>query len=174
MSVAVTSLPVPLSPVMSTVLSLSWMTRRNSNTARMRLLAPTTIESGGSAEVMIASHNSKRLELGDRVPQRRGHADLQRHLGTGAPRAGAKQSHVDGVSADADDDDVAAVRLQEGPHALEHAFDLRFGHHAVPSGQPMCQIAVTAIRSDRRHSGRASLFRPRTNPHCHEKFPRPA
>ena len=39
------SLPVPLSPVMSTDVSLSAITRTKSNTPRMRALRPTTTES---------------------------------------------------------------------------------------------------------------------------------
>ena len=42
---AITSLPVPLSPVMSTVLSLLLTTLTKSNTARIRALWPTTTES---------------------------------------------------------------------------------------------------------------------------------
>ena len=39
---AIISLPVPVSPVTRTLLSLSAMTRTKSNTARMRALRPTT------------------------------------------------------------------------------------------------------------------------------------
>ncbi len=39
------SLPVPVSPVTSTLLSLSAITRTKSKTARIRALRPTTTES---------------------------------------------------------------------------------------------------------------------------------
>src|SRR5919204_2900500 len=84
MSVAVTSLPVPLSPVMRTVLSLLPMTRRNSNTARMRALLPTTSDSivtGTWACIVItASRDLKRVELGNLGADGGFDAVVQRHV----------------------------------------------------------------------------------------------
>src|SRR4029453_14053766 len=97
MSVAVTSLPVPLSPVMSTVLSLSWITRRNSNTARIRPLVPTTIESAERAGILPASPDAKRPDPRDRLPQGRGHPEVQRHLRARTIRTRASEAHVDRV-----------------------------------------------------------------------------
>src|SRR6185503_2814894 len=130
--VAVTSLPVPLSPVISTVLSLFWITRRNSNTARIRPLAPTTIESDGIVKVgvMTASHHSERFEFRDGIAQRRLHPEVQRHVGARAAGADASQPDVGGVAMDTDNDDVAAIRLEVGPHSADHGFHLRLGHHA--------------------------------------------
>src|SRR5262245_33781356 len=104
MSVAVTSLPVPLSPLMSTVLSLGPMTRRNSKTARIRGLRLTI-----RASIIRASHQPKRAELGDGVAKRGFDAEVERHLRARTGRAHARQSHVRGIPRHLDELDVAAV-----------------------------------------------------------------
>src|SRR5207249_461491 len=124
MSVAVTSLPVPLSPVMRTVLSLLPMTRRNSNTARMRALLPTTTESIESAAgVMTSSDEAKRVELRHLLAERRFDAEIQRHVGARTAGAHAGQLDVGGIAGHVDQLDVAAIGLQERPYAFEHRFD---------------------------------------------------
>src|SRR5476649_2073045 len=129
MSVAVTSLPVPLSPVMSTVLSLFPMTRRNSNTARIRALLPTTTESIESiAGVMAASHNPQGVELGNLFAQRGFDAEVQRHVCARTAGAHAGQPDVGGVAGDADDFDVAAVGLHEGADPAQHCLYAFLGH----------------------------------------------
>jgi hypothetical protein len=143
MSVAVTSLPVPLSPLISTVLSLFWITRRNSNTARMRPLAPTTTESDGIVGIMTASHDSERLEFRDGFAERRLHAEMQRHVGARTARAHASQPDVGGVAVDADDDDVAAIRLKERPHEADHGFHLFSGHPREPKGNRCARKPAT-------------------------------
>src|SRR6478672_6975705 len=99
MSVAVTSLPVPLSPVISTVLSLLPITRRNSNTARIRALRPTTTESSDKvAVVMMHSHQTQRFEFGDFVPQRGLDAEVEGHVRTRAAGTHPGQFDVDRVA----------------------------------------------------------------------------
>src|SRR6478609_2011854 len=110
MKVAVTSLPVPLSPVTSTVLSLLPITRRNSNTARMRALRPTTTESiAGSCVVMASSQQPQRFELRHLLAQRGFHAQIKCHVGTGTAGAHAGQPHVCTITDDVEQFDVAAV-----------------------------------------------------------------
>src|SRR5262245_53219325 len=131
MSVAVTSLPVPLSPVISTVLSLCPMTRRNSKTARMRALSPTTTESIVRAVGVMGrleSDQAKGLEFGNLFAERRFDAEIQRHVRAGTARAHAGQANLGAVAVDADDLDVAPVGLQKWTHATEHRFDPFFGH----------------------------------------------
>src|SRR6476660_5640793 len=116
MSVAVTSLPVPLSPVTSTVLSLFPIMRRNSNTARIRALRPTTKESNtGASWVIQPSDQAKDLEFRNFFPQRRLNAEVQRHVGARTTGAHARELDVHGVAVDVDELDVTAVRLHEGP-----------------------------------------------------------
>src|SRR5215471_3475676 len=110
MSVAVTSLPVPLSPVMSTVLSLLPITRRNSKTARIRALRPTTTESiERTAGGMGTSDQAQRFELGDLLAERRLDAQIQRHVRAGAAGAHAGELHVGRIARHLDELDVAAV-----------------------------------------------------------------
>src|SRR6476660_9374455 len=92
MSVAVTSFPVPLSPVTSTVLSLWLITRRNSNTAFIRALRPTTSDSGatGICDVMIASRHLQGVELRYLCADGRLDAVVQRHV-----RRGTAGTHPD-------------------------------------------------------------------------------
>src|SRR5438046_8406306 len=124
MSVAVTSLPVPLSPVTSTVLSLFPITRRNSNTARIPALLPTTTESIVSATgFMASSEQTQRLEFGDLVAEGGFDAEIQRHVGARAPGAHAGEPYVRRIAIDLDELDIAAIRLHEGPDALQHRFD---------------------------------------------------
>src|SRR5579872_7447340 len=124
MSVAVTSLPVPLSPVTRTVLSLVPMTRRNSNTARMRALRPTTMQSAPDtvAVVMTSSALPEAFELGHLLAERQLHAEIQGHLCARTAGAHPGQPNVRGVPGDADEFDVAAVRLHERPHPREDRF----------------------------------------------------
>src|SRR5262249_51612316 len=117
-------------PVISTVLSLLPMTRRNSNTARIRALRPTTTESMLSATgVMGASDHAEVLELGDLLAQRGLDAQVERHVRARAP--GAHAGELDGrrVAAQVHQLDVAAVGLQEGPYAIEHGFHPLPGDH---------------------------------------------
>src|SRR6476659_6464139 len=122
--VAVTSLPVPLSPVTSTVLSLLPMTLRNSNTARMRALRPTTTE---SMEICCGSmahlHETQRLELRDFLADCRLDADVQGHMRAGTAGAHAGQANVRRIPDDGEQFDVAAIRLQEGANPVEYPLD---------------------------------------------------
>src|SRR5262245_55929029 len=130
MSVAVTSLPVPLSPVMSTVLSLFPITRRNSNTARMRALLPTTTESSDRFPgIMASSHQPQGFEFGQFFPQRGLDTEIQRHVRAGAAGAHAGQPHACGIAFDFHHLDVAAVCLQKRPDATQNGFDALFGDH---------------------------------------------
>src|SRR4051794_32481394 len=146
MSVAVTSLPVPLSPVTSTVLSLLPMTRRNSNTARIRALRPTTTESmAATVGVVIASPQPEGLELGHLLAQRRLDAEIEGHVRAGTAGAHAGQPHSGRIALDLQQLDVAAVGLHEGTHPREHRFDAFFGNHA-------------RTRRNRRATGRRAGF----------------
>src|SRR4051795_6192700 len=130
-SVAVTSLPVPLSPVTSTVLSLLPMTRRNSNTARIRALRLTTIESmAAGGGVVIASPQPEGLELGHLLTQRGLDAKIEGHVRAGTAGAHAGQPHISRIALDLQQLDVAAVGLHERTHPREHRFDAFFGNHA--------------------------------------------
>src|ERR1043165_7305988 len=140
MSVAVTSLPVPLSPVTRTVLSLLPITRRNSNTARIRALRPTTTESMDRTTGVIAtSDQTQRLELRDFLAQRRFDAEIQRHVRARASGAHAGELDVCRIAVERHQLDVAAVGLHERPHPTEHRFDAFFGNHAGLKGQRLCQ-----------------------------------
>src|SRR5215470_1590648 len=124
MSVAVTSLPVPLSPVMSTVLSLLPMTRRYSNTAFIRALLPTTSDSivttlPGICEVMASSRDLQGVEFRNLHANSRLHAVVQRHVGGRTARAHARQTHRRRSAVDRDQLDIAAVGLQKGTDAVE-------------------------------------------------------
>jgi len=66
-------LPVPLSPVTSTVLALSAITRTKSNTARIRALAPTTtlsvenpLGSASAPRQTTCSSSNSRISLAER------------------------------------------------------------------------------------------------------------
>src|SRR4051812_7802934 len=132
-SVAVTSLPVPLSPVISTVLSLLPMTRRNSNTARIRALCPTTMPSMiRGAGVITASHQPQRLEFRDLVAQRGLDAKVQGHVRARAAGAHAGQLDAGGVLGHVDQFDVAAIGLQERTHPRQDRFDPLSGDHKDP------------------------------------------
>src|SRR5262249_31668461 len=147
MSVAVTSLPVPLSPVMSTVLSLLPMTRRNSNTARIRALRPTTTESIVSAVgVMASSNQAQRLELGNLFAQGGLDAEVQRHVGARTAGAHAGQLHVGGIAVDRNQLDVAAVGLEERADATEHGFHAFSGDHAVRKRNACARRSATKTR----------------------------
>src|SRR5438093_6912349 len=135
MRVAVTSLPVTLSPVMRTVLSLLPMTRRNSNTARIRALLPTTTESiasGACCVVMADSYEPERLEFRHAFTQGGLDAEIQRHVRAGAAGAHAGQAYVGGVADHFNQLDVAAVGAKKWPHALEDGFHTFLCHHGEP------------------------------------------
>src|SRR6266567_3673354 len=103
MSVAVTSLPVPLSPVISTVLSLLPITRRNSNTARIRALRPTTIESiDRTTGVMATSNQAQRFELRNLFAERRLDAQIEGHVRARTAGAHAGQFYVGRVAVHVD------------------------------------------------------------------------
>src|SRR6266545_5408566 len=122
MSVAVTSLPVPLSPVISTVLSLLPITRRNSNTARIRALRPTTMESSMGA-VMAASHHAQGLEFRNLFAKGGLDAEIEGHVRARAPGAHPGQLDVRRIPGDVHQLDVAAVGLHEWPDSIQHRFD---------------------------------------------------
>src|SRR5436190_8541723 len=135
MRVAVTSLPVPLSPVISTVLSLLPITRRNSNTARIRALRPTTTESiVRAAGVMGSSNQAQRFELRNLLAERRLDAEIEGHVRARAAGAHAGQFHVRGIAFDGNELDVAAVRLDARADAIEHRLNAFSRHHAVVKG----------------------------------------
>src|SRR6201997_218136 len=97
MRVAATSLPVPLSPVISTVLSLLPITRRNSKTARIRALRPTTtesIETSGWGIMAVPSEKTQCLEFGNFLPKCDFDADVQRHQRARAPCTHAREPHL--------------------------------------------------------------------------------
>src|SRR3954471_23573855 len=107
-SVAVTSLPVPLSPVISTVLSLLLMTRRNSNTARIRALWPTTTFSRTRGDVVtMTSNQPERLEFRQLFAERRLHAKVEGHVRARAAGAHAGQPDAGRIPGDVDQLDVA-------------------------------------------------------------------
>ena len=98
MSVAVTSLPVPLSPVIRTVLSLGPITRRYSKTAFMRALLPTTSDSmltmlPGMFEVMAASRHLQGVEFRNLAANGRLDAVMQRHVRRGTTSANSDETH---------------------------------------------------------------------------------
>src|SRR5262245_20525828 len=131
-SVAVTSLPVPLSPVISTVLSLSPITRKNSKTARLRALLPTTrfsITFDVESVMIVTSRNAQRVELGYLFAQRRLDADVQRHVRRRTIRADAGQSNSGRISFHCHEFDIAAIGAQERPDAIEHGCNPFLGNH---------------------------------------------
>src|SRR5579871_486554 len=132
MSVAVTSLPVPLSPVMSTVLSLFAMTRRNSKTARMRVLRPMTTESmeTGAGVMDASSEQPQVFELGDLFAKGRFDAEVQRHVRARTAGAHARQLHICRITGDVEQLDVAPIRLHERPNPIQHRFYAFSGNHA--------------------------------------------
>src|SRR4051812_25530469 len=140
MSVAVTSLPVPLSPVTSTVLSLLPITCRNSNTARIRALCPTTTASGESVTEMLTttSTHPERIELGHLLAQRQFDTEVERHVGARTAGTHAGEPHIGAVAIDRDQFDVAAIGLHERPHPRQDRFDALSGDHDHVRGQPMC------------------------------------
>src|SRR5689334_7711890 len=131
MSVAVTSLPVPLSPVMSTVLSLLPMTRRNSKTARIRALRPTTTPSSASAAVMGASKQMECFEFRDLFTQGGLDAHVKSHLRARAPGAHPLQPHARGIALDLHELDIASVGLHERPDPRQHRFHAFSSHGLV-------------------------------------------
>src|SRR5687768_9473761 len=129
-----TSLPVPLSPVMSTVLSLPEITRRKSKTARILTLRPTTTVSLdiGRFGAMRASIDVKRFEIRHLIAQRRLDAQMQRHVSARAANAHAGEANACAVPHDVEELDIAAIRLHEGPQPLEHGFHAFPGDHSMP------------------------------------------
>src|SRR5712691_3011753 len=157
MSVAVTSLPVPLSPVMRTVLSLLPITRRNSNTARMRALLPTTIESIGSITgVMAGSDHPQRFEFGDFLPKCGFNAEIQRHVRARASGTQAGELDVGRIAVDINEEDVAAVRVHERTHAVEDRFHAFSGNHADSEGNSCASTPAPKSRRTRGFSPRAT------------------
>src|SRR5215831_4547059 len=131
MSVAVTSLPVPLSPVMSTVLSLLPMTRRYSKTAFIRALLPTTSDSivtmlPGICEVMAASRHLQGIEFRNLNANRSLDAVVQRHVGRGTAGAHAGQTHRRRSALDSDQLDVTAVGLEKRTDAIKDSLNSFF------------------------------------------------
>src|SRR5215472_4002632 len=128
MSVAVTSLPVPLSPVMRTVLSLLPMTRRYSNTAFIRALLPTTSDSivttlPGICEVMAPSRHLQCVEFRNLDANGGLDAVVQRHVGRRTAGAHARQPHGRRSAFDGDQLDVTAVGLQKRTDAVEDSLN---------------------------------------------------
>src|SRR5262245_20469211 len=122
---------------MSTVLSLLPMTRRNSNTARIRALRPTTTESIEiRAGVMTSSEEPQVLELRNLFAQRRLDPQIQRHVRARAAGAHARQPDVCRIPGDLDQLDVTAVRLHEWTNPLQHGLYAFFCHHARQQGNP--------------------------------------
>src|SRR3954454_8495311 len=100
MRVAVTFLPVPLSPVTSTVLSLLPITRRNSKTARIRALWPTTTASDESmTEVLTTtSAHPERIELRHLLAQRQFDTEVERHVGARTAGTHSGEPHIGAVA----------------------------------------------------------------------------
>ena len=92
---------------------------------------------------MTASHDSERLELRDGVAECRLHPEMQRHVSARAAGAPASQPDIGGVAVDTDDDDVATIRLEEGPHAADHGFHLFSGHHRESKGNRYARKPAT-------------------------------
>src|SRR6187200_399977 len=115
---------------MSTVLSLLPMTRRNSKTARIRALRPTTTESSDNVAAVIALHQTQRFELRQLVTQRALDAEVERHVRARATGAHPGQLDVHRVAVHSDHFDVAAIGLQERPDSTEHRFHAFLGNHA--------------------------------------------
>src|SRR5262245_50313322 len=153
MTVAVTSLPVPLSPVTRTVLSLLPMTRRNSKTTRIRALCPTTSESMETAcgdDIAITSSNTKRPEVGHLFAQRSLDPDMQRHVCTRAARTNSGEPYHDGIPVDGNELDVATVRAKKRTHPVEHSFNAISGNHGQLQGQCACHDGPPTFRGMRR------------------------
>src|ERR1043165_6379460 len=87
------------------------MTRRNSKTARIRALRPTTTDTIVRASgIMKSSEQSQRFELRNLLPERRLDAEVQRHVRARTTRAHAGHFHVGGIAVHVHELDVAAVR----------------------------------------------------------------
>jgi hypothetical protein len=94
---------------------------------------------------------TQRFEFRNVIAQSHLDAQVEGHVGTWTLGAHPGQPDISGVAVDADQFDVAAVSLQEGPNPLENAFDLLFSDHRcllsdqpeeptrIPTGQWTCQ-----------------------------------
>src|SRR6188768_1547451 len=128
---ATTSFPVPLSPVIMTLLSLRLTTFTKSKMARIRGLWPTTTWSmeNGVGALMMASRldewldDLQLLELLDLLSQRHLDAHVERHVRARATRAHPRQPHPGVVAAHVDQLNVAAVGLHQRPDPIEHRFN---------------------------------------------------
>src|SRR5262245_17377857 len=110
------------------------MTCRNSKTARMRSLRPTTSESMTAgmmaSDVMsVTSREAKRAELRHLFAQRRFDAHMERHVRARTSGAHARETDSGGIAVNADEFDVTAVGVQEGTDAIEDRLDLFSGNH---------------------------------------------
>src|SRR3972149_2953004 len=154
MRLAMTSLPVPLSPVTSTLEWLSLMTRTKSNTARMRALRPTTTSSSGKAFVACldaSSDDLQLLELPNLLAQGHLDAHVERHVRARASGAHPGQPDLGAVALDLEQLDVATVGLQEGTDPLEHSFPAFSTAHAwLPLGPAG---SVPGVLPGRPHTG---------------------
>src|SRR5574338_406422 len=121
-----TSLPVPLSPVMITLLSLRLTTLTKSKIARIRALWPTTMLSNENCSGAFIARPSEEvlqdlqlLEFLDFLAQRHLDTHVERHVGARASRAHAGQPHARAVAVHLDELDVAAVCLHHGPDPIQ-------------------------------------------------------
>src|SRR6185503_7144815 len=152
MSVAVTSLPVPLSPVTSTVLSLFPMTRRNSNTARIRALCPTTSDSltFGTWDVMPrTSRHAQGAEFRNLFPQGSFDPHVQRHVSARTTGAHSGEPDRRRVAFHCYQLDVAAVRLQKGAYSSKHCLNAFLRNHG-------CSLIGRRFQRGRRTMGQAA------------------
>ena len=120
---------MPLSPVISTVLSLLLMTCRNSNTARIRALWPTTSDSVVSVAVM--AHLRRTRSVSNSGIASRSAVSTPRYrvmCALGHPAHMPVSLTSAELPADVHNFDVAAVRLHERPDAFEDRFNLLFRH----------------------------------------------
>src|SRR3954447_9729434 len=127
---ATTSLPVPLSPVMMTLLSLRLTTLTKSKIARIRGLWPTTTwstENCVGALMMVhrgddGLDNLQLLEILDLFTKRHLDPHVQRHMRARASRTHSRQTHICVVARDADEFNVTAVSLHQRADSCEHGF----------------------------------------------------
>src|SRR5580765_973124 len=102
------------------------MIRRNSNTARIRALWPTTME---SMVIAVMSSHAQRVELGKLLAQRGFDAEVQRHLRGGASSANAGQPDSRRIPFHGDQLDIAPISIEIRPDPIEHGLDTFLRNH---------------------------------------------
>src|SRR6185295_1348779 len=110
------------------------MIRRNSKTARIRALWPTTTE---SMVIEVMSSHAQRVEFGKLLAQRGLDAEVQCHMRARASSADASQPDSRRIPFHGDQLYVAPVSVEIRPHPIEHGLDTFLRDHGcLPLDSP--------------------------------------